>query len=61
MTELDPDEYVPNIVLNPGESINRKFTGEGFYRPKTVEIYGSYVMTFQGVKPFGFLRITIDR
>ena len=50
---------VKEIILRPGESIVKRFRGNPFLLPREVEIYCSYIMTFQGVKPVSKLKISI--
>ena len=47
------------FVLKPGEKIHRKFVGSGSSKPREIEIYCSYIVTFQGVKPSQVLTVKV--
>lgn len=47
------------ILLSPGEKIGAEFYGSGFFIPNAYEIYGSYGVTFQGVRPSSITKVRI--
>ncbi|MCK5013041.1 MAG: hypothetical protein KAS66_04430 [Candidatus Omnitrophica bacterium] len=47
------------LILKPGKKIHKKFVGSGSSIPREIEIYGSYNMTFKGVKPSSVLKVKI--
>ncbi|MCK5081281.1 MAG: hypothetical protein KAR31_00105 [Candidatus Omnitrophica bacterium] len=47
------------LILKPGQKIHKKFVGSGSSIPREIEIYGSYNMTFKGVKPSSVLKVKI--
>lgn len=46
-------------ALEPGHSLSKTFHGDAFQFPRDIEIYVSYNMTFDGVKPFSRVRLKI--
>jgi len=57
--ETNPNNKEEGVILNPGGSIKKKFTGNAFGKPQEFEIYASYNMAFKGVKPAGKLKIRV--
>ena len=49
------------IILRAGESLKRTYIGVGLPEPKDVEIYCSYSMSLNGVKPSGVLRLRVKK
>jgi hypothetical protein len=47
------------INLEPGRSVAKTFHGDAFQFPREIEIYASYNMTFEGIKPFAARKIKI--
>jgi hypothetical protein len=47
------------FILEPGEKVYKKFVGSGFPAPREFEVYCSYTLTFQGVKPFSVLKVKV--
>ncbi len=58
--EVNPDE-VPDrqIVLKAGEVIRKTFRGPHMNTPQEFEIYVSYGLTYQGIKPSDSLKIKV--
>jgi len=46
-------------VLKYGKRTDMEFSGKGFKRPKDFEIYCSYNMAIDGIKPSGLLKIKV--
>ena len=57
--EAETSEGQEKIILKSGESLKRMFIGEGLVEQKDVEIYCSYGMSLQGVKPSGVLKVKV--
>lgn len=49
-----------SVLLNPGRSVTKTFSGTGFSIPKEYEISCFYVMTFNGVNPSGLLNVRVE-
>jgi hypothetical protein len=47
------------FVLEPGLTVSRTFVGSGLEVPQELEIYCSYLLTFEGVKPFSIIRVKV--
>ncbi len=59
-TEVNPGtSSAKQIILKHGESISKRYRGNGFSSPKEFEIYVSYGMTFQGVKPTNTMKVKV--
>ena len=46
-------------ALESGRSLSKTFHGDAFQFPRDIEIYASYNMTFDGIKPFSRIRLKI--
>lgn len=59
-SEVNPSE-VPDqqIILKPGESTQKTFIGPATKSPQEFEIYASYGLTYEGVKPSDTLKIKV--
>lgn len=59
--EVNPTRSIreKEIILKPNESISKSFSGYSFSNPKEFEIYCSYILTYQGVKPSAALRVKV--
>ena len=59
------DEVAPaakelkDMVLKPQESLRKRFRAKAVPGPRELEIYCSYILTFQGVKPSAALKIKV--
>jgi hypothetical protein len=59
-SEVNPSETSDKqIILKPGESIKKAFRGPPVKSPKEFEIYASYGLTYEGVKPSDSLKIKV--
>ena len=47
------------FVLEPGLTVSRTFVGSGLKDPQEFEIYCSYLLTFEGVKPSSIVRVKV--
>ena len=47
------------FILKPGEKVHKKFVGSGSRVPREFEIYCSYAVTYQGVKPSSVLKVKV--
>lgn len=57
--EADAPKREKKFILEPGEKVHKKFVGSGFPEPREFEVYCSYALTFQGVKPFSVLKVKV--
>ena len=59
--EINPQvsSNLQKIILKAGDSISKTFRSEGFQTPLEFEIYCSYGLAFQGVRPSSSLKIRI--
>ena len=53
------EERIKRLILRPGEKISKQFRGSGFSAPQEFDIYGSYIITFEGVKPSSILKVRV--
>jgi hypothetical protein len=49
------------IVLGPGQAISKKLLIQPSFSLKNFTVYGSYVLTYQGIHPAGFVQIQIEK
>ncbi|MBN1869471.1 MAG: hypothetical protein JW847_02700 [Candidatus Omnitrophica bacterium] len=47
------------LMLEPGKKVSRRFVGSSSTIPREFEIYCSYAVTFQGVKPYGVIKVKV--
>jgi len=50
---------IKDIVLKPNDSLRKRFRANPVANPRELEIYCSYILTFQGVKPSATLKIKV--
>ncbi|MBF0386045.1 MAG: hypothetical protein HQL27_09280 [Candidatus Omnitrophica bacterium] len=49
------------IIVKSGESIRKSFVAGSYIEPKEFEIYGSYALTYKGVRPSARSKVVITK
>lgn len=52
-------QKVKTVILKPGQTIQREFAGNSFFKPQEIEIFCTYNLTYEGVNPSANLVVKV--